>query len=554
MNKQQQKRAQIFAPHLLPLKWMILLVLVASTLMGCSSGETVEIEVLVNSGASDWASSVVDGFNREYVRTSDDALVLARLVVEDAGNATVGIVDGSLAPHLWIPDDKVWANVAADRGNDSFQGNCQSTAQSPLVIGMWRDVATSLGWPGRELGWLDVGSLAADQSAWAYYSGGQFGETLRLGHTHPGLSGSGTSTLLALVQAAESKQTAVTPDDIADPIVQASVGAFESAVSWFSDSTGSLGSTMAERGVEFLGAAVMYENTVLSYATGDIVPIYPFEGTFVATHPACVNDSLSEREQDAAERFREWMLGEESQEAAVEYGLRRADGNTAAVYPLSPENNIRLDQPSIVFPSPSVESVYAVQELWQSSRKPIHLAMLIDTSGSMEGSKMSGAREAAAQFVEQMGDEDRLTLIQFETVPRTLLENELIGGQRDQMVDTIRNLEAVGGTTLYDAIGLGGETLANNNSASYTNALIALTDGEDTDSVRYGYDQRLVDTASANNTTVVTIAYGNDALTTVLETIAREANGQFYAGGTADIGAIYQEMSAAFGGSAGIGR
>ena len=53
------------------------------------------------------------------------------------------------------------------------------------------------------LGWLDIGSLAADPSAWAYYSGGQFqGDVLRLGHTHPGLSGSGASTLLAIVQAA----------------------------------------------------------------------------------------------------------------------------------------------------------------------------------------------------------------------------------------------------------------------------------------------------------------------------------------------------------------
>ncbi len=534
--------------------WITLVaVFVTFIAVGCAE-EPINLEIVVNTGAADWAGAAVDEFNRAVVRTADDTPVQAALVIEDAGSATVGIADGSLNPALWIPDDQVWANVAAERGNNAFQADCVSVAASPLVIGMWRDLAESIGWPGRELGWLDVGSLAADRSAWAYYSGGQFGDTLRLGHTHPGLSGSGTSTLLALVQAAESKTTAVTPTDIADPIVQASVGAFESAVSWFSNSTAELGSTMAERGANFLGAAVMYENTVLAHATGDIVPIYPFEGTFVATHPACLNGGLDTAETEAAGLLRDWLLNDASQQAAVQYGLRRADGNTPAVYPLSAENNVQLDQPQIIFPSPSVESVYAVQELWQSSRKPIHLAMLIDTSGSMEGEKMFGAREAAAQFVQQMGDEDRLTLIPFESRPTVRFENEIVGGQQEQMTDIIGGLQAVGGTTLYDAIGLGAETLAANNSAAYTNALIALTDGEDTDSYLYGYNNRLVTAAAANNTTVVMIAYGDDASEGVLRTLAEATNGQFYAAGTADIGAIYDEMSAAFGGSAGIGR
>src|SRR5690606_37406153 len=123
----------------------------------------------------------------------------------------------------------------------------------------------ALGWPGRDLGWLDIGSLAADPGSWDYYSGGQFGDVLRLGHTHPGLSASGANTLLALVHAAELKNTAVEVADIEQPIVQASVGAFEGAVSWFSSSTGSLAETMRDRGVQFLGAAVVYESDVINY-------------------------------------------------------------------------------------------------------------------------------------------------------------------------------------------------------------------------------------------------------------------------------------------------
>ena len=40
----------------------------------------------------------------------------------------------------------------------------------------------------------------------------------------------------------------------------------------------------------------------------------------------------------------------------------------------------------------------------------------------------------------------------------------------------------------------------------------------------------------------------------MLKNLATNANGNFYLGSEANIASIYQDMSAAFGGSAGIGR
>ena len=84
--------------------------------------------------------------------------------------------------------------------------------------------------------------------------------------------------------------------------------------------------------------------------------------------------------------------------------------------------------------------------------------------------------------------------------------------------------------------------------------MVVLTDGMDTNSSFYSFDQRLIDAAAANDTTVFTIAYGEDADRRILAELADKANGNFYLGNEANIVAIYQEMSAAFGGSAGIGR
>ena len=516
----------------------------------------VMVEAAANTSLTPWLETAIESFNETKIETAAGKPVYVTLNPVESGQAVTAMATGGPVPALWIPDDQVWVNLLADQGNDSFQGNCLSIAESPLVIAMWRPVAESLGWPGRSLGWLDVGSLAADPSAWSYYSGGQFGETLRLGHTHPGLSGTGASTLLAIVQAAESKAEAVGVYDIERPIVQASVSAFEAAVSWFSSSTDDLGRTMSERGISYLGAAVMYESTVVCYGSGDpgLVPIYPFEGTFVATHLACLNSAAGAETQEAASLFRNYLLGEEAQHKALASGLRPVNDSVPLGAPLDKARGVDLDQPEIVFGPPSVDTIYAVQDLWQSARKDVNLVMLLDTSGSMQGSKIDSAREAAIQFVEQMGDDDLITIIAFSNQPVTIVYHEQVGLARSKAIEALKGLAADGKTALYDAIGDAAVVIASTNAAQTSNAMVVLTDGLDTNSSRYLFDQSLIEMAAAHGTTVFTIAYGSNADEDLLAKLALQANGNFYLGDEASIAAIYEEMSAAFGGSVGVGR
>jgi Ca-activated chloride channel family protein len=415
-------------------------------------------------------------------------------------------------------------------------------------------MAESLGWPSLPLGWLDIGSLAADPSAWSYFSGGLYGDSLRLGHTHPGLSGSGASTLLAIVQSAQSKTSAVTVEDVVEPIVQASVGAFEAAVSTFSSSTNDLGQTMGQRDAQYLGAAVMYESNVVTQGNTDIVPIYPFEGTFVANHPACIDESGDEETLEAATMFREFLLSEEGQQLAVSSGLRPADPDTVVGPPLDASYGVDLNEPQVTFNSPTVATIYAVQDLWRSARKDVNLVMLLDVSGSMEGQKIDNMRRAAVQFVEQMGDDDYISIIAFSHILLSIADHQQVGLAREQIIDAIEDLDAVGDTALYDAIGQGAGIIDRTTSPATTNALVVLTDGQDTFSYQYQFGKNLINLAAGNDTTVFAIAYGDDADEDVLSRLAYGANGNFFLGDEASIAAIYEEMSAAFGGTVGIGR
>lgn len=514
------------------------------------------IAVTANSSLAPWLSMAVGNFNAERQETPDGKPVHVQLELVEAGQAVVDIAAGNSAPGLWIPDDQVWVDLLADKGNASFQGDCRSVAESPLVIALWRPIAESLGWPGRSLGWLDVGSLAADPSAWNYYSGGQFGETLQLGHTHPGLSGSGVGTLLAIVQAAEAETGAVEASVVAEPVVQASVSAFEAAVAWFSSSTDELGRTMSERGSDYLGAAVMYESTVVHYGAGNpnIVPIYPFEGTFMAHHPACINDGATVAEQAAAQLFREYLLAEEAQQLALANGLRPVNAAVPLGAPLDAAHGVDLEQPAVIFESPRVETVYAVQDLWQAARKDVNLVMVLDVSGSMEGDKLRSAREAAIQFVNQMGEEDYISIVTFSTTARILIAHEKVGSERQRVIEVLQNLEVDGYTAFYDALADAASLLAKTNSSETNNVIVALTDGLDNSSENYDFGPALLERVTAHNTTICTIAYGNDAEEHVLTELALQAHGNFYQGDAASIVNIYQEMSAAFGGSVGVGR
>ncbi len=511
------------------------------------------IEVVASTALEPWLKTAVANFNAADIQNSDEERVWVELTAVEAGQAAADMSANSEAA-IWIPDDRVWVNLLADQGNAAFQDDCVSTAKSPLVIGMWRPVAESLGWPGLPLGWLDIGSLAGDPSSWAYYSGGEYGDSLRISHAHPGLSGAGTGTLLALVQAAQSKTEAVTAVDIQQPIVQASVGAFEGGVTWFSTGPDLLGQTMAARDPSYLGAGVMYENTIIYYGKGDIVPIYPLEGTFMADFPACINQSADVKTKEAAGLFRDYLLGEEGQTTAVAYGLRTVNTAVAPLTDRDKMHGVDLTQPHIRFPSPSVETVYAIQELWQQERKDVNMVMLLDTSGSMRGSKMVNMRTAAQNFVSKMGDDDTISIIAFETEPQLIVDHARVGDARTKIIHRIEELSAGGDTTLFDAIGDGATQIINTRSVEASNALVVLTDGEDTRSYRYTFDQRLIGLVNEAETAVFTIAYGRDADEETLRALAETANGNFYLGDEASIDAIYEEMSAAFGGAVGVGR
>ncbi|HEX5473757.1 MAG TPA: VWA domain-containing protein [Vicinamibacterales bacterium] len=115
---------------------------------------------------------------------------------------------------------------------------------------------------------------------------------------------------------------------------------------------------------------------------------------------------------------------------------------------------------------------------FSAERVPVSLGILLDTSGSMEGPKMSAARQALERFLVQLLDpDDEVFLYRFDSEP------ELVQGwtrDRQRLSDAIAGIQPRGGTALYDALAEAiplAETGKNRKKA-----IVVISDGNDTSS------------------------------------------------------------------------
>ena len=87
---------------------------------------------------------------------------------------------------------------------------------------------------------------------------------------------------------------------------------------------------------------------------------------------------------------------------------------------------------------------------FSAERVPVSLGIVLDTSGSMAGEKMSAARAALDRFLYELLDpDDEIFLYRFSDFP-TLLQGWT--GDRQQLTRALGRISPNGGTAMYDAV------------------------------------------------------------------------------------------------------
>ena len=171
----------------------------------------------------------------------------------------------------------------------------------------------------------------------------------------------------------------------------------------------------------------------------------------------------------------------------------------------------------------SIEDVLPVRMRSEKRKDTPSLAMMliVDKSGSMGGSKIDLAKEAAIATVELLSDRDYVGVIAFDGSPYSIVDIQS-AANRMSIVQSIESIQSSGGTSIYPAMAMAQEMLAGTSAA--LKHVILLTDGHS----QSGDYEGIVDQMVNDRATVSGVAVGSGADGELLQNIARWGRGEYY--------------------------
>ena len=195
------------------------------------------------------------------------------------------------------------------------------------------------------------------------------------------------------------------------------------------------------------------------------------------------------------------------------------------------------------YPSKNVMT-YALNMYVEKFRKPVHIAFVLDYSGSMYGSGKKELTNAMKYILDydvaskdrlQFSENDKITIVPFST--RVYKSFETTNGKNTkELIENIEELDTGGSTALYDAI-IEALKILDKEEDTYNTVVVAMTDGavnEGTFSDLTRYYKNI-----NNKIPVYSITFG-DAVEYELDEIAELTNAKVFDGKTNLLNAFKQ--------------
>jgi Ca-activated chloride channel family protein len=221
---------------------------------------------------------------------------------------------------------------------------------------------------------------------------------------------------------------------------------------------------MFEGGRNTFSAAVMYENLVIeSYdrkykLPDEVVAIYPKEGTFLSDHPVAIVDRpwVTPLHQKAAEQYIDFLLKDEQQKRALNYGFRPGVDSLEIGEPIDKVHGVDPRKPGAnLLRPPEAEVMDICLKTWREKyKKRACIVLVMDRSHKTNfNNKLFMIQDGVGDIIDSLNPGDWISILTFGDDFEWLERGVDISSPDDKtrLKDKLQ-LEAKGKRKLFDAI------------------------------------------------------------------------------------------------------
>ncbi|MEA2748309.1 MAG: Ca-activated chloride channel [Myxococcales bacterium] len=161
-----------------------------------------------------------------------------------------------------------------------------------------------------------------------------------------------------------------------------------------------------------------------------------------------------------------------------------------------------------------------------TARPPVNLALLVDTSGSMEGKAIADARAASLALVASLAPEDRISVVVFDSKAEVLLPStRLDDADAKDLKKKIEGMKATGTTDMANGLRIAINEVTRHLDREGVNRVVLVGDGVPNDDRQI---LPLVAQAASQGISVTALGLGNDYDETLMGRIAQQSGGRFF--------------------------
>ncbi len=161
-------------------------------------------------------------------------------------------------------------------------------------------------------------------------------------------------------------------------------------------------------------------------------------------------------------------------------------------------------------------------------RPPVNLALVLDQSGSMNGTKIEQAKAAAIEALTRLGLQDIFSVVVYDSNIHTIVPAQNARNIQG-IIRTIQQIHAGGSTALFGGVSQGAAEIRKNLENNYIHRIILLSDGLANVGPRMPADLgRLGAALIKENISVTTIGVGTDYNEDLMARLAQKSDGNTY--------------------------